>query len=101
MSDSEWSRVDFYSTRFINSNLQNLKVTWSSILDCKLLETNWDNIYFEATKFYNVEIQGITFTNLDFHQKYPTIIDDLSVNDSKTFNEAIQKISVNNLDNEE
>ena len=40
-SDCEWNRVDFDSTRFRNCNFQNLHLKWSSLFDCKLIETNW------------------------------------------------------------
>ena len=48
LSDCEWSRVNFQSTRFINCNFQNLNLKWSTLMDCELIETNWNKIRLES-----------------------------------------------------
>ena len=50
----------------MNCNFQNFNLKWSKLIDCKLLETNWDKIRLEAISFYEIRIQETTFANLDF-----------------------------------
>lgn len=96
ISECKWSRIYFYSTRFINCNFQDLNLKNSNLITCELRETNWNKVRLESIDFSEMKIHKTTFTNLKFSQTSPSSIgnfeESIQVHDSQTFNKAIKKL---------
>ena len=66
------------------------------LLECELIETNWDKIRFESMSFGETKFHGTTFANLEFSELYSSSflkLHELSeVQNSQAFHEAIKKM---------
>ena len=93
-----WKKVYFRDTTFQNCNIRNLQFINSDLIKSRLINTNWNTVFFRIGALDFLEIKKTRFTNLNFDLNYYLGISksdqsiSMSVQTSEDFNTAIEII---------